>query len=336
MALWLVRAGKFGEHEEKFFQTNRIYLTWTEIDERDLTKIDDHVLLKQIVSELAPQYSSVQLSNAAGQFKAFLHTMKIGDLIAVPRKHRSTIAFGKITSVAVFDQSAEPVYRHYRDVQWLNIDVPRSNIDQDLLYSFGSLLTISQPRAADAEQRIRALIANGPKPNGDRDPIVDPIDLEEFGRDAIADLIIRRFKGKRMELLVAAVLRAQGYTTYVSPEGADKGVDILAAPGALGFGHPRICVQVKSSTNPTDSPTLNQLLGTMQNVKADQGLLVSWGGFKQSVEKERPNQFFQIRLWGKDELIDQILEHYHHLDEDIRTELPLKRIWTVAIGEDEL
>ena len=28
MALWLVRAGKHGEYEQKFFEENRIYLAW--------------------------------------------------------------------------------------------------------------------------------------------------------------------------------------------------------------------------------------------------------------------------------------------------------------------
>jgi restriction system protein len=84
-----------------------------------------------------------------------------------------------------------------------------------------------------------------------------------------------------------------------------------------------------------DSPTLNQLIGTMQNVQADQGLLVSWGGFKSSVDKEVATQFFRLRLWDQDALIDQILEHYEKLDEDLRAELPLKRVWTVAAQEDE-
>lgn len=84
-----------------------------------------------------------------------------------------------------------------------------------------------------------------------------------------------------------------------------------------------------------DSPTFNQLIGTMQNVQADQGLLVSWGGFKSSVDKEVATQFFRLRLWDQDALIDQILEHYEKLDEDLRAELPLKRVWTVAAQEDE-
>src|SRR6516225_7886975 len=92
----------------------------------------------------------------------------------------------------------------------------------------------------------------------------------------------------------------------------------------LGFGQPRIVVQVKSSDLPIDRSTVDQLIGTMQNVHAEQGLFVSWGGFKSSVEKETARQFFRVRLWDQNALIDQILENYDKLDEDLRAELPLK------------
>lgn len=73
----------------------------------------------------------------------------------------------------------------------------------------------------------------------------------------------------------------------------------------------------------------------MQNVHADQGLLVSWGGFKSSVDRETASQFFRVRLWDQDALVNALLEHYHQLDEDLRAEIPLKRIWTVATQEEE-
>ena len=57
-------------------------------------------------------------------------------------------------------------------------------------------------------------------------------------------------------------------------------------------------------------------------------------GFKSSVEKETARQFFRVRLWDQQALIDQILENYDKLDEGLRAELPLKRIWTVAQSED--
>ena len=137
-----------------------------------------------------------------------------------------------------------------------------------------------------------------------------------------------------MTRLVEGILKTQGYTTFVSPAGPDKGIDILAGAGSLGFDHPKICVQVKSGTSPLDRPTLDQLIGTMQNVQADQGLLVSWGGFKSSVEKEEAQQFFRVRLWDQDNLIDKLLDHYDDLDQELQAELPLKKIWTISKSED--
>lgn len=32
MALWLVRAGSHGEHEKRFLEDNKIYLTWEGIN----------------------------------------------------------------------------------------------------------------------------------------------------------------------------------------------------------------------------------------------------------------------------------------------------------------
>lgn len=87
---------------------------------------------------------------------------------------------------------------------------------------------------------------------------------------------------------------------------------------------------MKSGDTPVDHPTLSQLIGTMQSVRAEQGLLVSWGGFKSSVEKVRADNFFRVRLWNQDDLIEQLLKHYAKLDAELRTELPLKRIWVMA------
>jgi restriction system protein len=161
------------------------------------------------------------------------------------------------------------------------------------------------------------------------------IDHEQLARDEIAALIMRRFKGHGLERLVGAILRAQGYVTYHSPTGSDRGVDILAGSGQLGFGSPKICVQVKSEQTPVDNPTFSQLLSTMQSTGADQGLLVAWGGFKSSVEREVPRNFFKVRLWDQKTLLDQLFQHYERLDEEIRAELPLKRIWTVVPDETD-
>ena len=159
--------------------------------------------------------------------------------------------------------------------------------------------------------------------------------LEDLAHDQIAQLISARFKGHGLTRLVEAILKAQGYTTYRSPEGADGGADILAGAGPLGFGAPRLCVEVKSESSPIDRPTVDKLLGAVSKFGADEGLFVSWSGFKSNVQKELAASFFKVRLWTQKELLEQLFAHYDHLDEDLKAELPLKRVWMVAAQEGE-
>ncbi|WP_415878494.1 restriction endonuclease [Methylomonas sp. TEB] len=167
------------------------------------------------------------------------------------------------------------------------------------------------------------------------DEAAEDSNLEELAHDQIAQLIASRCKGHSLTRLVEAILKAQGYTTYRSPEGADGGADILAGAGPLGFGSPRLCVEVKSETNPIDRPSVDKLLGAVAKFGADEGLFVSWSGFKNNVQKELAASFFRVRLWTQKELLEQLFAHYDRLDDDLKAELPLKRIWTVAVQDEE-
>jgi len=64
-------------------------------------------------------------------------------------------------------------------------------------------------------------------------------------------------------------------------------------------------------------------------------LFVSWSGFKSNVHKEMAASFFRVRLWTQKELLEQLFAHYDHLDEDLKAELPLKRVWMVAAQQEE-
>lgn len=161
-------------------------------------------------------------------------------------------------------------------------------------------------------------------------------DLEELARDQIAALITARFKGHGLTRLVESILKAQGYTTYRSPEGADGGADILAGSGPLGFSSPRLCVEVKSEDSSIGREPVDKLLGAMTKFNADQGLFVAWGGFKGNVQKELAAQFFRLRLWTKKELLEQVFEHYDRLEENLKAELPLKRVWMIAAQDPDL
>lgn len=347
MAVWLVRAGKDGEFEQQFLEEGRIYLTWNRLA-YDLAERADRERMRELLEQVYPEKPKQWIRSSLGQVWAFNRRMAQNDWIVLPSKSKSKSAIhvGKVKGDYVFNPNANDPFFHYRKIEWVVQDVPRTNFDQDLLYSFGSLLTICQISRNNAEQRIDKMAENGWKSTGtlldannkagteaeseDADSSEGLEDLVQAARDQLAKLIITRFQGHGMARLVDAVLRARDYTTYLSPPGPDKGIDILAAPEPMGFGEPRVCVQVKSGDSALDRPTLDQLIGVMQNVQASHGLLVSWGGFKSSVDKEEATQFFRVRLWDQGDLIDQVLAHYDKLDEEIRAELPLKRIWVVS------
>ena len=146
-------------------------------------------------------------------------------------------------------------------------------------------------------------------------------------------MIEAKFKGHKFTGLVAEVLQAKGYSVYISPEGADGGSDILAGSGPMGFGEQNICVEVKSGAL-IDRPTVDKLLGAMTKFNATQGLFVAWDGFRGNVQKELAASFFRLRLWSQDDFLEQLFRHYDNLSDETKAELPLKRIWTLALQEE--
>jgi restriction system protein len=134
---------------------------------------------------------------------------------------------------------------------------------------------------------------------------------------------------------VEAVLRADGWITKLSPPGADGGVDILAGRGSLGLDQPKLCVQVKSQTAAVDTTVYRALLGTMQGFKAEQGLLVAWGGFNKAVQTESKQGYFAVRLWESRDLVEAIYRNYERLPAEIQADLPLKRVWVLVNEEPE-
>ncbi len=275
--------------------------------------------------------------------------MKKGELVVLPLKGQPAYQIAEITGDYHFEPAGPAPYFHWRTVKWLAEPVPRVNFAQDLRFTFGAFLSICRVRRNNAEARIEAMQANGWKPETDIDIVEPPLtgegaaeggeeagtDLEELGHDQIAKLISARFAGHDLERLVEGILKAQGYTTYLSEKGSDGGRDILAGAGPLGFGHPRLCVEVKSEEGPISRSAVDKLLGAVTKFGADEGLFIAWNGFKGNVQKEMAASFFRVRLWTQKELLEALFAHYDQLDEDLKAELPLKRIWTVAVQDEE-
>lgn len=329
MALWMVRAGKKGEFEDLALEKGVAVIGWERLE--DLSGIESREALMAELEKAYPEASRQTLINWATQIWSFVRDMQPGDLVALPSKKRPVVHLGHLKGPYQYRPDLPPGALHTRPVEWEK-EVPRSSIDQDLLYSLGASTTVCRITRNDAEKRIRALLegkTNGPDGDG------EPVDLEAVALDQIRRYIARRFKGHRLTDLVAAVLSAQGYKVRVSPEGQDGGVDILAGSGELGFERPRIAVQVKSGDAPVDIKAVRELQGAMKNFQADHGLFVSWGGFNQSVPREVARLYFEIRLWDSDDLLREVLRLYDRLPEDLQAELPLKRIWVLVSPADE-
>jgi restriction system protein len=337
MSVWLNRAGSKGEFEHKFLSEGKIFLTWSIID-KDLREVKDIEELRGWHQDKYQTKTKASL-NYAAQIWKFLKMMKIDDIIVLPSKINSTIHFGVVKGDCEYKEDNKDPFKHFRKVEWIKTDVKRTDFDQDLLYSFGAFSTIAKIERNDAEKRVRNFLfgennkINDNKSNPEELTKIfteeNDIDIEEKLYNKLHSFIDRKFKGYEMQNLVASILEAKGYATLIPPAGADNGIDILAGKGKNDFGFlsPRIVVQVKSSSNPISSEILNQLVGSINQQNADFGILVSWGGFKLSYDKMRITNYFKVRLWDSRELIEELLDNYDNLSEEMKLKIPLKKIW---------
>jgi len=334
MTVWLVRAGRHGEDEQISLDEGLTIIGWRTFP--DFGSVKTKKELERLYVEMEPTASKMQIAALVGQLNRFLFEIQKGDLVALPLKGQSAIAFGRVTGDYQFKEVLGQK-RHTRTVDWLKT-IPRSAFDQDLLYSLGSAMTICRIERNNAEKRIEELLRKDSYSEEvtlqSEEAEEETVEIETYARDQINKFIIRKFKGHGLARLVDAVLRGQGYTTLKSPPGPDGGIDILASGGSFGFDEPRICVQVKATSSPADVKVVRELRGVMAKVKAKQGLFVSWAGFTSSAQREARDEFFTIRLWDAGALLNEIFRLYDKLDEELKAELPLKRIWALVQEED--
>jgi restriction system protein len=295
--------------------------------------------------------SSAVVANYTGQIWAMRGRVAQGDLLVMPLKTTKQIAIGRVTGGYQY-LADEPDLdkRHVVKVDWTITDLPRTSVKQDLLYTLGSAMSIFAPTKNHAVARLEELLRGGtdpgqavfqtaPKITGstsapvpDEDDVDEPelhTDIVEVARDQIRAKIAEEFSGHELTALVTAMLEAEGFTCTMSPPGADGGIDIVAGRGLLGMDAPRLVVQVKSGGQIGD-PVVRDLSGVMHDQNADQGLLVAWGGLSKQARATVQGQQFRMRVWTAEDVIDGVLRVYESLPEDIRSRIPLKRVWMLA------
>ncbi|MFN7773347.1 MAG: restriction endonuclease [Planctomycetota bacterium] len=338
--VFLVRAGGDGEDEQYAIEKGVAILGFREVP--SLAGIDNYQGIFDLVKATYPNGKTRAIGNYSGQLWAFALAIQVGDIVVLPRKLTNQVALGRVTGNYKYEKVGDSC-RHVRAVEWIRPEIPRSLFKQDLLYSIGAFMTVCNIKRNDAENRILAMLNGKSDPGfqgnvGPTGPIrVDEDDAEDVAHDlalAANDRIVAhiqsRFAGHKLAELVEAILKADGWITKLSPPGPDGGVDILGGRGPLGLDAPRLCVQVKSQTSPAEVTIYRTLQGAMQSFKAEQGLLVCWGGFNRVVLSESKQAHFTIRLWDSRDVVEAIYRTYERLPPEIQAELPLKKVWMLV------
>ena len=110
-------------------------------------------------SNFHPNKSPMHVARVVGQIWDFAKEIKRGDLVALPLKTQSSIAIGRIEGDYEY-REISPEVKHIRKVKWLKI-IPRSEFDQDLLFSLGAFSTVCEIKRNDAEKSFTLIRGKG-------------------------------------------------------------------------------------------------------------------------------------------------------------------------------
>lgn len=185
MTLWKVTEGRNGQAEQVALEKDIVAILWNELP--DLSTIKTRDELKDLYNKIYPDEKKMSVANMVGQIWAFIRSMKIGDLVAVPLKTQYAVAIGKIAGDYEYRKDLGDIIRHTRKVKWIKKDIPRGDFDQDILYSFGAFMTVCQITRNNAEKRVEKMLEGKKTENKDEEKgknNEEVLNIEEVSRDS--------------------------------------------------------------------------------------------------------------------------------------------------------
>lgn len=199
----------------------------------------------------------------------------------------------------------------------------------------------SDPEAffLEARRLYRAWKKAQPKQEAveESDPVDDEVEIAATLEEAeeIAWSEIRQYlvtmPPYEFQALVGSLLKAMGYyVLWISPPGADRGIDLVAHNDPLGTTSPRILVQVKRQG---DTKIAVDGLRSFLAVLGDQdvGIYISAGGFTSEAEREaRSQEKRRVTLIDLNRLVALWVENFNKLDDEDRQRLPLKPVYYLS------
>lgn len=137
--LWVVRAGQEDKYIDTFLENKRIYISWEGFN-ASLMECSDRSDFRMIVEQEMNTTNRTSISNWSGQLYTFTYEMKCGDYVIIPVKRSRTYNLGKI--VGEYEFSSDSVPHHSRQIELLEIDIPREVFSQKNQYSLAAYRTI--------------------------------------------------------------------------------------------------------------------------------------------------------------------------------------------------
>lgn len=328
--MWMVRCDG-GQLAETFLEQGIVSVGWHEVGSLQGANSREQVIEK--VKETWPEFKRMKAVVAGSQLHKIASLIKTGDRVMTYDPSKRIYHIGKISGEYTFDPKAVDSTAHRRNVKW-EAQIERDRLSVPTKNSLGSTLSIFEV-SEGAEQEIDALLSGqpvkieqaeayaAPEAAVDTKDLLD--DLKSKAKEFIKDRLIS-LDWEEMQELVAGALRAMGYKTRVSPQGSDRGKDIVASPDGLGLDQPRIVVEVKHRPNQQmGSQDVRSFLGGRH--KDDKGLYVSTGGFSKDAKYEADRASIPCTLMDIDDLVELVIENYEKMDTEARSLLPLTRIY---------
>jgi restriction system protein len=328
--MWMIRSNG-GENAEEFLRQQIVGIGWKDAGSLAGLKTRDQIIRK--VKEVWPDYKPMKAVMTGSQLDKIANVMKVGDSVISFDPSARVYHVGRIVGPYEFREDATHALANRRPVKWEGA-IDRDDLSVPTKNSLGSTLTVfTVPELAEAE--IEALLrgdkaaASEPDKFASNESEINTDNLlddmraraREFIKDKLVDL-----DWDEMQNLVAGLLRAMGYKTQVSPEGSDRGKDIIASPDGLGLEQPRIVVEVKHrAREQIGSPAIRSFLGGRH--KDDRGLYVSTGGYSKDARYEADRASIPLTLMDLEGLVDLLVEYYEQLDLATRSLIPLTRIY---------
>lgn len=338
--IWFVRAGRDSVYAEDFIQKQMVAIGWEELGE-----IDPHVSKEQLTAlyqQFLPRHTDGTRQVCVNQIFRFFRNIQVGDQVMTHDRGKQMYYLGDITSEAKWEPLLIPELPRVRTVEW-KFQIPRGVLSSDAKNTLGAIQTLFLVKGVVAAEVNSAASALQQNSNGMALVIPAQLSLNthqvgvestiraellEKSEQAIEDRIVQ-LNWEQMQELVAGLLRAMNYRTTIAARGADRGVDIFASPDGLGLEEPRIFVEVKHRpTASMGSQDIRSFLGGRST--GDKCLYVSTGGFTKEARYEADRSNVAITLLGLVDLRKLFVDYYEKLDEDIKSLIPLKRIYVLA------